>query len=186
MDNEFSAEFKNFIRTGFIAFELMPASQQRRNKAEHAVQSFKNLFIAADSGVDPVASKDLWSDFIPQFEEALNLLHRGRSGKSAWDDLFSARDFNAVPIAPDNRASWAEHGLVSTAWWASTSGLPKSTTAVFGYGFLPLKPSECRTAWSGFRPMTRNSRRCLLYRPPLPFRGWMSQKCQQRRGGNKG
>ena len=123
MDNECSGEFKNFIRTGSIALELTPASQHRRNKAERAIRSFKNHFISAISGVDPTASKDLWSDFCPQIEETLNLLRRGRRGKSAWEDLFGVRDFNAVPLAPigikvvahvppDKRASWAEHGLV--------------------------------------------------------------------------
>jgi hypothetical protein len=56
MYNECSAEFKNFIRTGSIALE----SLHRRNKAERVIWSFKNHFIAANSGVDPTASKDLW------------------------------------------------------------------------------------------------------------------------------
>ena len=123
MDNECSAELKELVRTGSISLELTPASQHRRNKAERAIRSFKNHFIAANSGVDPTAPKDLWSDFCAQIEETLNLLRRGRSGKSAWEDLFGVRDFNAVPLAPigikvvahvppEKRASWAEHGLV--------------------------------------------------------------------------
>ncbi len=69
------------------------------------------------AGADPTDPKDLWSDFIPHIEETLNLLRRGCSCKSAWEDLFGTRDFNAVPIAPagikvvahvppNKRASW--------------------------------------------------------------------------------
>ena len=123
LDNECSTELKNFVRTGSIKLELTPASQHRRNKAERAIRSFKNHFIAANSDVDSGAPKDLWSDFLPQIEETLNLLRRGRLGKSAWEDLFGTRDFNAVPLAPigikvvahvppDNLDSWAQNGLV--------------------------------------------------------------------------
>jgi hypothetical protein len=123
MDNECSELVKEHIRAATLSLELTPASQHRRNKAERAIRSFKNHFIASMAGVDVSSAADLWSDYTAQIEETLNLLRRGRSGKSSWEDLFGPRDFNAVPLAPigikvvahvppSERASWAQHGLI--------------------------------------------------------------------------
>ncbi len=79
-DNECSEDIKQQARAADKTLELTPASQHRQNKAKRAIRSFKNHFIAANSGVDSAAPKDLWSDSAPQVEATLNLLRRGRSG----------------------------------------------------------------------------------------------------------
>ena len=123
LDNECSELVKTHVRAASIALEFTPASQHRRNKAERAIRSFKNHFIASMSGVDKDSPKDLWSDYDEQIEETLNLLRRGPAGKSAWEGLFGPRDFNAVPLAPIGikvvahvppleRSSWGQHGVV--------------------------------------------------------------------------
>ena len=123
MDNECSELVKKYVRDNDLVLELTPASQHRTNKAERSIRSFKNHFISSMAGVDEDSPVDLWSDYTNQIEETLNLLRLGRSGKSAWEDLFGPRDFNKVPIAPigikvvahvppEERSSWAQHGLV--------------------------------------------------------------------------
>lgn len=55
LDNETSHEFEEHLRKNNIQVEFVPPHQHRRNKAERAIRTFKNHFIALLAGVDPAS-----------------------------------------------------------------------------------------------------------------------------------
>jgi hypothetical protein len=52
LDNEFSKNFKKFIRKNNMTHKLVPPDCHHRNMAERAIQIFKNHVVAILSGVD--------------------------------------------------------------------------------------------------------------------------------------
>jgi len=103
MDNECSELLKHHLRSFNISLELTPASQHRRNKAERAIRTYKNHFIAANSGIDKDCPSDQWPRFMDQIEITLNLLRKSNNNKviSAYEDLHGKPyDYNKCPIAP--------------------------------------------------------------------------------------
>jgi hypothetical protein len=103
MDNEVSELLKDFLKSSDISFELTPASQHRRNKSERAIQTYKNHFIAANSGIDKDCPTDQWPRFMKQIEITLNLLRKSKSNPniSTYEDLVGKPyDFNKCPITP--------------------------------------------------------------------------------------
>ena len=106
-----------------MKIDITPVGQHRRNKAERAIRTFKNHFIATLAGVNPECPLELWPDFLEQIEFTLNLMRTSPKGSSAWSTLCGPVDLNAPPIAPigvkvvahvpaDDRESWGQHGEV--------------------------------------------------------------------------
>jgi hypothetical protein len=53
LDNEASAALKFFSTANDVEYQLVPPHCNRRNAAEHAIQTFKEHFVAGLSSVDP-------------------------------------------------------------------------------------------------------------------------------------
>lgn len=124
MDNETSIEFANHLRTHNIDIDLAPPHMHRRNKAERAIRTWKNHFIATIAGVDPNFPMCAWNELIPQAEMTINMVRISPSHPrmSAWEAIHGSYDFDAHPMAPpgtaitihekpSQRKSWSKHGV---------------------------------------------------------------------------
>ena len=124
MDNETSIEFSNYLQSKNIQVDLAPPHMHRRNKAERAIRTWKNHFIATLAGVDPSFPMCVWNELIPQAEITVNLLRPSPTHprQSAWEGINGAYDFDAHPLAPPGtavtihekpkqRTSWGKHGI---------------------------------------------------------------------------
>ncbi len=77
LDNEASSAYKQAITFSWQAqFELVPPDMHRRNRAERAIRTFKDHFIAILAGVDAKFPPYLWDLLLPQAELTLNLLRQ--------------------------------------------------------------------------------------------------------------
>ena len=75
LDNEASVAYKEAITFKWNAkFQLVPPDMHRRNRAERAIRTFKDHFLAILAGVDATFPPYLWDLFLPQAELTLNLL----------------------------------------------------------------------------------------------------------------
>jgi hypothetical protein len=124
LDNETSLALKNYLTQQGITYQLAPPHIHRKNKAERAIQTFKNHFIAGICSVDPTFPLKLWEKLLPQATITLNLPRKSiiNPRMSAYAQLNGHFDFNRTPLAtpgtriiahekPDQRASWDPHGL---------------------------------------------------------------------------
>ena len=122
LDNEASRALIKEIDTNSIDYQLTPAGLHRRNKAERAIQTFKNHFISGLCSVDPTFPLHLWDKLLPQAIITLNLLRPSRINPklSAYAQLHGHFDYNRTPLAPpgtkvlayirpEDRTSWAPH-----------------------------------------------------------------------------
>ena len=101
LDNEVSAAFKSAITTNNCTFQLVPPHLHRRNKAERAIRTFKDHFLAILAGTAPTFPSNRWDLLLPQAELTLNLLRPGTDPtKSAWECLFGTYNFDATPMGP--------------------------------------------------------------------------------------
>ena len=74
LDNETSAPLETFARNNAITIEYCPPHQHRSLKAERAIRTFKNHFIATLGTVDSNFPMQLWDELLPQTELCLNHL----------------------------------------------------------------------------------------------------------------
>jgi len=124
LDNETSALLVKFIGDeAKTTIQYLPAGNHRASKAERAIRTWKNHFIALLSATDPSFPLYAWEHLIPQAELTVNLLRASSftPNVSAWQALHGAYIFDRTPIAPpgmkilcfeppDQRATWAPHG----------------------------------------------------------------------------
>jgi hypothetical protein len=127
LDNETSSELTTLFRSQkpSVRFQHVPPNNHRSNKAERAIQTTKNHFIAVLSSTHITFPPDRWPKLLPLAELTLNHLRKWHPNPSlsAWHGLRgSPHDFAAQPIhppdqlvvihdAPLKRASWARHGV---------------------------------------------------------------------------
>ena len=124
LDNETSTAFEDHLKKNDIKVDLVPPNQHRRNKAERAIRTFKNHFIALMAGVDPAFPMCAWNELLEHAEITVNLLRKcpAHPRLSAWEGLNGAYDYDAHPLAPpgtavtvyespEQRKSWAKHGV---------------------------------------------------------------------------
>jgi hypothetical protein len=125
LDNETSRELEQHLKTQGLAVEYVPPTSHRRNKAERAIRTFKNHFIATLSSTAPDCPLNLWYLMRTQAELAVNLLRPYTVDPtiSAYEGIHQTTfDFQAHPIAPcgtaviiydkpEDRDSWAPHGV---------------------------------------------------------------------------
>ena len=77
LDNEASLAYKEAITFKWKAtFQLVPPDMHRRNRAERAIRTFKDHFLAILYGVDAAFPPYLWDLLLPQAELTLNLLRQ--------------------------------------------------------------------------------------------------------------
>ena len=96
----------------------------RRNAAERAIRTYKNHLLSGLATCDPEFPITEWDRLLEQCEITLNLLRTSRINPnlSPWAYINGVFDFNKTPLAPpgtkmvfhskpDQRASWAFHGV---------------------------------------------------------------------------
>jgi hypothetical protein len=103
LDNKASTAYKEAITFKWKAtFQLVPPVMHCHNRAEQAIRTFKDHFLAILSGVDAVFPPYLWDLLLPQAELTLNLLRQStlNPGISAWEFFQGPFDFNKMPLGP--------------------------------------------------------------------------------------
>jgi hypothetical protein len=103
LDNEASLAYKEAITFKWNAtFQLVPPDMHRRNRAERAIRTFKDHFLAILSGVDAAFPPYLWDLLLPQAKLTLNLLRQSTLNPriSAWEFFQGPFDFNKTPLGP--------------------------------------------------------------------------------------
>ena len=125
LDNETSALLVKFIGDeAKTTIQYLPAGNHRASKAERAIRTWKNHFVAILSATDPSFPLHAWEHLLPQAELTINLLRASSftPNTSAWQALHGAYIFDRTPIAPpgmkilcfeppDKRSTWAPHGV---------------------------------------------------------------------------
>ena len=126
LDNESSDALENYFKTeARIPFQYISPHNKRANKAERAIQSFKNHLIASVASANPDFPNALWDKLLFQLELTLAHLRPFALDPdiSSYEGLFGKKfDFIAHPIAPvgtkvliyvppDLRTSWENHGV---------------------------------------------------------------------------
>ena len=80
MDNETSEQLLQTMRDKLhLTIQHAPPNNHRTNKAERAIRTFKNHFIATLCTADPSFPLEAWDELIPQAELTLNLLRASRT-----------------------------------------------------------------------------------------------------------
>ncbi len=75
MDNECSKMVEKNIRANKMGIQLVPPHNHCVNTSEHAIATYKELFVTTLTIVDIICPLQLWDKFLPQVELRLNLLH---------------------------------------------------------------------------------------------------------------
>ena len=103
LDNETSAPLEIFALQNNISIQYCPPHTHRSLKAERAIRTFKNHFIATLCTSAPDFPLTFWDDMLPQMEICLNHLlpYAPNIAVSAYAGLHGgAFDFSKHPIAP--------------------------------------------------------------------------------------
>ena len=126
LDNESSAAVTKLFKDEKIVAQFVPPGIKRSNKAERAIQTFRNHFIAVLGTVNKDFPIDRWDLLLPHIETTVNLLHpsQGDDSKSAYEGIYGHKyDFLQHPMGPAGlliyvfelpsvRDTWATHGEV--------------------------------------------------------------------------
>ena len=173
LDNETSVSLQLSMQTKKVNFQLVPPHNHRRNAAERCIRTFKNHFIAGVCSTHPNFPLNQWDTLLPQAEIILNLLRPSRINPklSGYSLLNVEFNYNRTPLAPpgtrvivhdkpDNRASWAPHGI--HGWYigpsllhyrcykcnipATNSQRDSDTVAFFPHNFPMLRTSSADAA----------------------------------------
>jgi hypothetical protein len=120
MDNQATKHINQFLSENDCKLQLVEPHNHRVNVAEHAIQTFKDAFIAALATTDVNFPLQFWDKLTPQVQTCLNLMQHFRiePSKSAYKTLYGPYDWNRYPLAPlgckavvyedgDTRGSWA-------------------------------------------------------------------------------
>ena len=124
MDNECAEVTKSWLATTSIKLELTPVATHRTNKAERAIGTWKDHFIATLATVDPNCPLSLWEDFVEQAELTLNLMRISPihpsffvcMGSTLWKvrcSSYTNRPLGMKALVhdtPENRGTWQVHG----------------------------------------------------------------------------
>jgi hypothetical protein len=101
LDNEASRAFLQSITNNGCKYQLVPPHVHRRNRAERAIRTFKDHFLAMLAGTAPTFPRHCWDLLLPQAELTLNLLRQSPDPTmSAWHSLFGPYNFDATPMGP--------------------------------------------------------------------------------------
>ncbi len=112
--------------------QLVEPHNHRVNSAEHAIQTFKDAFIAAPTSTNFNFPIQLWDKLMPQVLNCLNLLCRSqiKPAISSYKAMNRPYDWNQYPLAPlgckavvykdgYTRGSWASRGI--DGWYLGPS-----------------------------------------------------------------
>ncbi len=167
MDNQWSEDLRDVAVELDIHIEFISTEAKRANRAERAIRTAKNHIVATRAGFHPDFSHAFLDKCLPQIELALNVIHPFEydNNISAYGGLYRAKfDFKRHPIAPlgckvltwdapENRGSWADHGIKGmytgpalshfrsfNIWVPSTSALRIANTV--WWFMAPIKPNQ--------------------------------------------
>lgn len=124
MDNELSAELKNFLKQKKIELNLVPPGNHRANPSERGVRTAKNHIIAMFATADPRFPLKLWGKCMEQAEITLALTRECPSNPkiSTYEAMHGKKyNFDTKPMAPigtkviihnksAERNTWGAHG----------------------------------------------------------------------------
>jgi hypothetical protein len=132
MNNQATKHIKKFLTENECKLHLVEPHNHQVNAAEHAIQTFKDAFIAALAMTDSNFPLQLWDKITPHVQDTLNMMHASRINPtiSAYEALNGPYNWNRYPLAPlgckavvyedgDSRGSWASHGV--NGWYLGPS-----------------------------------------------------------------
>jgi hypothetical protein len=132
MDNQATKCIKKFMSENKCKLQLVEPHNHRVNSAEHAIQTFKDAFIAAPTSTNFNFPIQLWDKLMPQVLNCLNLLCRSqiKPAISSYKAMNRPYDWNQYPLAPlgckavvykdgYTRGSWASRGI--DGWYLGPS-----------------------------------------------------------------
>ena len=98
LDNEYSQDIKNTIKTYNATYQLVPPHQHRQNAAEIAIKTVKGHILSGIATCHQQFPITEWDRLLPQAEMTLNLLRNCRVNPnlSAWAYLNGPHDFNRL------------------------------------------------------------------------------------------
>jgi hypothetical protein len=124
LDNETSTLLEAHFQMLGITPNYVTPKNHSANRAERAIRTAKNHFIAILANVDPEFPAEAWDELIPQTEITLNLLRMSRitPNISALQQVCGAYDYKSHPMAPPGikvailiepevRGAFQEHAL---------------------------------------------------------------------------
>jgi hypothetical protein len=132
MDNQATKYIKKFLTKKECDLQVVEPHNHRVNAAEHAIQTFKDAFIAALATTDCNFPLQLWDRLAPQVQDTLNLLQASRINPniSAYEALNRPYNWDRYPLTPPGCkaviyeapalcGSWASRG--TDAWYLGPS-----------------------------------------------------------------
>ncbi len=102
LNNKASAAYKEAITFNWNAkFQLVPLDIHHQNRAECAICTFKDHFLAILAGIYSAFPQYLWDLFLPQAKLTLNLHQAMLNPKiSTWEFFQGPFDLNKTPLGP--------------------------------------------------------------------------------------
>ena len=144
LDNDCPKVLQKFMTEKYERFQLVPPHLHRRNSAEHAIQTFKNHFIAGLASFNKNSPVHLWCRLLPHCLLTLNLLRPSRINPklSSYAQLHGAFNFNRTPLAPPStkiiihdkpriRGSWETRGY--EGWYIGPASNHYRCHTVYAY-----------------------------------------------------
>jgi hypothetical protein len=184
LDNEASAAYKDAITFKWNAtFQLVPPDMHRRNRAERAIRTFKDHFLAILAGVDAAFPPYLWDLLLPQAELTLNLLRQSTLNPriSAWEFFQGPFDFNKslwvqLVVGSSSMPNRQPDALgIFVPRMDFTMVLPWIPTAASSWSMLTPKAKSSPTRWNSAipsfpsRPRLPKTESFTAFRPsPVP------------------
>jgi hypothetical protein len=154
MDNQATKHIKKFLTKNEYKLQLVEPHNHWVNAAEHAIQTFKDAFIAAFAMTDSNFPLQLWDKITPQVQDMLNMMRASPIDPtiSAYEALNRPYDWNRYPLAPlgckvvvyedgDSCRSWASRGV--DGWYLG----PSKDHYQFDLYFIP-ETRAYRISWS--------------------------------------
>ena len=102
MDNQATKRIKELLTDQQCQLQLVKLHNHWSNAAKRAIQTFKDVFIAALVTIDSDFSLQLWDKITPQVQNTLNMMRASRINQtiSAYKQLNGPYDWNRYPLAP--------------------------------------------------------------------------------------
>jgi hypothetical protein len=89
LDNECPESLLRFFEQHRVTVDRVPPNQKRANKAERAIQTFRNHFLSILVGTHPNFPINQWHHLLPQTEATLNMMH-------AWPDNMTISAYHGI------------------------------------------------------------------------------------------
>ena len=171
MDNEISADLRNFFKQKKIELNLVPPGNHRANPSERGVRTAKNHIIATLATADKQFPLKLWGKCKDQMEITLALTRKcpNNPNISTYEALYGHKyNFDAKPMVPigtrvvihdksNERNTWGAHGR--SGWYVgpalshyrcftvvpNSTGIPRVTDTVEFFPEILKLPGSSET-----------------------------------------